>query len=153
MLPLPLLQIASLNEMGIYYIVNNHTKRPSYSSIRKLQVIKWESPPVFPPTVFCVISYESWHCITLLVLYDLLGTIETVRERAKCYQCTLHSTASVVHYVYASWSYLGVSCFRFQFEKLVILIDDLIFVIWDGVQPLLMRKSPWNIEKMMPDWS
>lgn len=126
--------------------------------MRKLPVIKWKSPLVLHPFAFCVISYESWHCITRCCLFVWFVGWEPFVISALCILCT-YIFALVAH-SYITYTQRGLSGFFFRVVlnsiwNLLILIDDLFFFLF-GVCSLflfLMRKSPWNIEKMMPRYT
>lgn len=127
--------------------------------MRKLPVIKWKSPLVLPPFAFCVISYESWHCITRCCLFVWFVGWEPFVISALCILCT-YIFALVAH-SYITYTQRGLSVFfscsiEFDLESFDFDWRSVFFLFFVGVCSLflfLMRKSPWNIEKMMPRYT
>lgn len=119
----------------------------------------WESyqlsngnPPLYH-LAFCVISYESWHCITRCCLFVWFVGWEPFVISALCILCT-YIFALVVH-SYITYTQRGLSGFSCSIEFDLESFDFDWRSVFYGVCSLffLMRKSPWNIEKMMPRYT
>lgn len=109
--------------------------------LRKLQVIKWKSPFVYP-FAFCKISYERWHCITrcllLACLFDLLGENLLLSVHFAFFIQYLHLSLRMRSVVFSRFLVFDFNLKPFDFD-------------WRSVFFSLffrMRKSPWNIENL-----